>query len=171
MFEWISYLNNLKSTWLIKMTIHRLKLCIFFMHNVGSQINRFLLPDFALHFVKLFWVAFCKSILLLAIFTRHFAISFRMLSDLWDLIWDSVELFRDGPNTQLLRTCHMSDISLILNKSWLLQKWVLFHLVVVFAPYERSLMESLYPRVPIEIRLPQWFVIYWRILIFHWFLV
>ena len=70
----------------MKMTIHRLKLCIFFMHNVSSQINRLLFPDFALHFVKLFRVTFYKRILLLAVFTRHFAISLGMLSDLRDLI-------------------------------------------------------------------------------------
>ena len=140
MFEWIRYLNNLKSTWLIKMTIHRLKLCIFLMHNVGSQIDCFLLPDFALHFIKLFRVTFYKRILLFAVFTCHFAISFRMLSDLRYLIWDSFELCWDRLNTQLLRTAHMSYISLILNKGWLLQKWVLFHLGIVFTSYERGLM-------------------------------
>ena len=64
------------------MTIHRLKLCVLLMNNVSSQIDRFLLPDFALHFVKLFRVTFYKIVLLLAIFTCHFGISLRMLSDL-----------------------------------------------------------------------------------------
>ena len=153
------------------MTVHRFKLAVFFEHHIGPLIYGLLLHHFALHFVKLLRMALDKSILFPTVFVCNSVVSFRVIFDLINFICNSVELFCKWFHTFLLSSAHMTNIALIFNESWLLEKWILIYLFVLISPKYWILVKRLCLRSSIIIWLPQRSVVSWWLLIFYLVLV
>ena len=153
------------------MTVHRFELRVLLEDYIGPLIYGLLLCYFALHFVKLLWMTLDKGILFPTVFVCNSVVTLRVIFDLIHFISDSVEPFRKWFHTFLLKATHMTDIALILNKSWLLEKGILIYFIVLISSKNWILVKCLCLRSFIIIWLSQRSVVSRWLFIFNLILV